>query len=290
VKILGVGIATLDIINTVDGYPVEDSEVRAVQQRRSQGGNSVNTLTVLSRLGHQCSWAGTLADDAASDFVRQQMLCEPIDIQHALVVEGASLPTSYVILNTENGSRSIVHYRDLPEFSSESFEKIDLDEFDWVHFEGRNIAELEKMMQQLLARDFHHFSLEIEKPREGIEALFTLPAVLIFSRDYLHHTHKGVKDFFEDLRKDDIKATMYCAWGKAGGWAMDKQGKLYQQPACNPQTVVDTLGAGDAFNAGIIDGELNKLAVEQALANACKVAGFKCGLQGFDGIEQVWAS
>lgn len=287
-NILGVGIATLDIINSVDGYPVEDSEVRAVEQRKSCGGNSANTLTVLKRLGHDCSWAGTLADDAASDFVSQQLLSDFIDIQYAKVVEGASLPVSYVILNTENGSRSIVHFRDLAEYNSESFEQIALDEFDWIHFEGRNVAEIEKMMRHLLAKNFHHFSLEIEKPREGIDALFSMPAVLMFSRYYLHHTHKGVKDFFEELRQDGIRADMYCAWGKAGGWAMDKQGKLFQQPAWNPQTVVDTLGAGDAFNAGIIDGVLSELTVEQVLANACKVAGFKCGLQGFDGIEQVW--
>lgn len=286
-KILGVGITTLDIINSVEGYPAEDSEVRAVQQRKSRGGNAANTLTVLNRLGHNCAWAGTLADDEASDFTRQQLLSEPIDIRHALVVEGASLPTSYIILNTENGSRSIVHFRDLPEYSCETFKKINIDEFDWIHFEGRNVAELEKMMRHLQASNYHYFSLEIEKPREGIEKLFTMPEVLVFSRDYLHQTHKGVKDFFEDLREDGVEATLYCAWGKAGGWAMDKEGKLYQQPAWKPETVVDTLGAGDAFNAGIIDATLNDLPVEQVLAKACKVAGFKCGLHGFDGIGKV---
>ncbi|MBT8440079.1 MAG: ketohexokinase, partial [Gammaproteobacteria bacterium] len=201
-KVLGVGVATLDIVNHVAGYPSEDSEVRAVQQRKSRGGNAANSLTVLNRLGHHCSWAGALADDTASEFVRQQLLSEPIDIRHAVVVEGASLPVSYIILNIENGSRSIVHFRDLPEYHSEAFEIIDIDEFDWIHFEGRNVTELEKMMRHLRDSGFHHFSLEIEKPREGIEALFTLPKVLVFSRDYLHHTHKGVKDFFEELRAD----------------------------------------------------------------------------------------
>ena len=287
-KVLGVGVATLDIVNSVDGYPVEDSEVRAVQQRKSRGGNAVNTLTVLNRLGHQCSWAGTLADDSASELVRQQLQSEPIDIQHAEVIEDANLPTSYIILNTENGSRSIVHFRNLPEYGSNAFEKVDIQAFDWIHFEGRNIPELEKMMRYLQANQFQRFSLEIEKPREGIEALFTMPDVLIFSRAYLHHTRKGVKDLFSDLRQDGVTADMYCAWGKAGGWAMDKQGRLYQQPAWKPKSVIDTLGAGDAFNAGIIDGVLNDLASEQVLTNACKVAGFKCGLQGFDGIGQVW--
>lgn len=37
-RILAVGIATLYIINTVDGYPAEDQEVRASAQRVARGG------------------------------------------------------------------------------------------------------------------------------------------------------------------------------------------------------------------------------------------------------------
>ena len=35
-RILGVGIATLDIISTVQRYPAEDGEVRAIAQRRGR--------------------------------------------------------------------------------------------------------------------------------------------------------------------------------------------------------------------------------------------------------------
>jgi ketohexokinase len=284
---LGVGVATLDIVNYVAGYPEEDSEVRALRQRKSRGGNVTNTLTVLSRLGHGCSWAGMSSNDAASDYIREELLAESIGIDYVTEVKEASLPTSYITLNTENGSRSIIHFRDLPEYSFESFEKINLDDFDWVHFEGRNIPELEKMMRFLHANNFQHFSLETEKPREGIEVLFNKPAALMFSRDYVRSTHKGVKDFFEDLRQDGIEVPLYCAWGKAGGWAMDGSGKLFQQPAWVPENLVDTLGAGDAFNAGVIDRTLQGLPANQVLEYACKIAGFKCGLNGFNGIEKV---
>ena len=47
-KILAVGIATLDIINTVDRYPEEDSEIRALSQHQTRGGNATNTLRVES--------------------------------------------------------------------------------------------------------------------------------------------------------------------------------------------------------------------------------------------------
>jgi len=71
--IIGVGIAALDIINSTDGYPVEDTKIRAVAHNVRRGGNTANTLSVLSQLGHQCSWCGTLGDDAGSEVIKQDL-------------------------------------------------------------------------------------------------------------------------------------------------------------------------------------------------------------------------
>ena len=45
------GIATLDIINQLDHYPLEDSEVRALNQISRIGGNAANSSIVLQQLG-----------------------------------------------------------------------------------------------------------------------------------------------------------------------------------------------------------------------------------------------
>ena len=47
-RILGIGIATVDVVVDVDHYPLEDEELRASSQRVSRGGNATNTLTILS--------------------------------------------------------------------------------------------------------------------------------------------------------------------------------------------------------------------------------------------------
>src|SRR3569623_1531043 len=130
-RILGIGTATLDIINRVDGYPAEDSEVRALARRISRGGNCPNTLVVLSQLGLRCDWGGVLAE-------------EP----------------------------------------------------------------------------------------------------------------------------DAARITP------------DRDGELYHSPAFPPPRVVDTLGAGDTFNAGLIDARVRGLAVREALEQACRLAGRKCGQEG----------
>ena len=52
------------------------------------------------------------------------------------------LPTSCVVLNLTSGSRTIVHYRNLPELVLEDFVKVDLSPFSWIHFEVHAILAL----------------------------------------------------------------------------------------------------------------------------------------------------
>ncbi|MFW5426910.1 MAG: PfkB family carbohydrate kinase [Methylophagaceae bacterium] len=278
-KILAVGIATLDIINTVETYPSEDTEVRALSQRKARGGNATNTLVVLSQLGHQCHWAGVLIDEPDSVIIQQELTHFNIDSSACRVITDGKMPTSYINVSQKTGSRSIVHYRDCPEFSSADFEKIDLTQFDWIHFEGRNIKQTELMLHYLAE---HHpsmpCSLEVEKTRTGIEALFTLPSILLFSQDYsVAHHHETAQKLLNSLPKGIIAS---CTWGQQGAWAINKKQHLFHSKTYDPANVVDTLGAGDTFNAAFIDGLLNKLDLNQALTKACELAGRKCGQQG----------
>lgn len=48
------------------------------------------------------------------------------------------------------------------------------------------------------------------------------------------------------------RATLICAWAEEGADAMGPGGELVHADACPPETLVDTLGAGDTFNAAVI--------------------------------------
>ena len=120
-NILGIGIATLDIINTVDGYPKEDTEVRALSQRVCRGGNATNTLVVLSQLGHCCTWGGVWVDEPDGQRILDDLTHYGINTNPCRVETQGKAPTSYIILNQKNGSRTIVHYRNLLEFNHRSF-------------------------------------------------------------------------------------------------------------------------------------------------------------------------
>lgn len=285
-NILAIGIATVDIINTVDAYPKEDSEQRALSQKQTRGGNATNTLTVLSQLGHHCAWGGVLINEPDSQIIRQDLNTYHIDISACKQLANGKMPTSYITLNQQTGSRTIVHHRDCPEFSFADFAKIDLSQFDWVHFEGRNIAETRLMLLHLKKNHPQlPCSLEVEKPRPEIELLFELPNVLLFSQHYAQAN--GFSNAISLLSSLETNNIASCAWGKNGAWAINQHKQVFHSPAFPPQQVLDTLGAGDTFNAGLIDQLVNHGEIHAALTFACRLAGHKCGQVGFDHLTQT---
>lgn len=286
--ILGVGIATLDIINHLDGYPIEDSEVRADAQQICRGGNATNTLAVLSQLGEQCEWCGVLANDPGSQTIRQDLQHHRIGFQHCRVQEDGATPTSYIILNRQNGSRSIVHYRDLAELDLATFKHHDLGRYQWLHFEGRAVNETLLMMQYAKQQQPHlPCSLEIEKPREGIEKLFPKADVLLFSRHYAEaNGYQSATDLLHAIQPQAPHARLICAWGDQGAYALEPQGSIIHAPAHKQWQVVDSLGAGDTFNAGIIHNLLAGTPLLQALHNSCYLAALKCSQQGFANLAE----
>jgi len=279
-RILAVGTATIDIVNLVDTYPAEDAEIRASDQRISRGGNATNTLVVLSQLGHRCSWGGVLANDRDSYLILGDLARHNIDINHVVRCKESSAPVSYVALSRQSGSRTIIHYRRLPEYSDRDFSLVDIAGFDWIHFEGRNVSELEKMLRRVNNGD--NCSLEVEKPREGIEKLFPRVGLLMFSSSYARH--RGFQDgaaFLSAVRNEVEAGTlMTCSWGERGAWGVGQNGSIRYSPAYLPCTTVDTLGAGDVFNAAVIHGVAVGNDLKKILPAACKLAGEQCGREG----------
>lgn len=297
-RILGVGIATLDIINTVDRFPEEDSEVRALNQVRRRGGNVTNTLVVLSQLDHQTTWAGTLADDYHSQIIRDDLVRYSVDMSPVSAIPQAHVPTSYVALNQQNGSRTIVHFRDLDEYDFDSFSKIDLSMFDWLHFEGRNIDQTLMMLEHArktvpqVPR-----SVEIEKTRDRIGELCGLADLLLYSRSYVQEaarawntpdtsssTGRIPEVFLEQMYQQISSADHVCTWGESGAYGIDRNGATYHVPASKPDRLIDTLGAGDTFMAGMIHGKLAGMDFPSSMQLATELAGKKCGQYGFDGL------
>jgi len=282
-KILGVGIATLDIINTVEDYPEEDTEIRALRQSIRRGGNSTNTLVMLSQLGHQTYWHGTIADDASASQILNDLSAYSVNTEQAICITNSTSPTSYITLNQKNGSRTIVHYRNLPELEFSSFPEIELSEFDWFHFEARNISETKKMLSHI--KQTHPdtpCSVECEKNRDNIDQLYKLADVLIFSKNFcLENGFNDARSFLRNF-KPGKNQQVVIPWAEQGAYTLSIEGNINHVITETVNSIIDTIGAGDAFNAGLINGLLESNSIEKAAQLGNHLATFKITQLGFD--------
>ncbi len=280
-KILLTGIATLDIINHVDHYPIEDEELRASSQQISRGGNAANTAVVLSQLNHQCQLATTLADDSAGTLIIKDLKKFNVSFNSELTIKNSSTPTSYITVNKNNGSRTIVHYRNLPELTFEQFDKIKLSDFDWFHFEGRNINQTYKMIKKIKHNN-KMISLEIEKERKDFDQLFPLADILMISKPFAQNlSFDSAKECLNHFAKKYPHALISCTWGKQGAWLIQNN-SIFHSPAFIADKIIDTIGAGDTYNAGLIHSIINNTPLDKAIEFACKLAGKKCAQSGFN--------
>lgn len=278
------GIATLDLVNRVAVYPSEDDEVRALDQRRVRGGNVTNTLSILAQFGRRCRWVGTLGADAAAAMILDDLRRRGIETADVRSIPGGATPTSYITLSQATASRTIVHYRDLPELSADDFARVALDDIAWVHFEGRNPAETARMIARVRAEapDIR-VSVELEKRREGIEQLLEGPDIVLVSRAFaLSSGFSDAASYLRDLVARTKAELCVVAWGAEGASYCLRDGVIESLPAQAPERVVDTLGAGDVFNAGVIHGLLDGRPAYDSVATGIRLAGIKCGRLGLD--------
>ncbi|MAE71089.1 MAG: hypothetical protein CME06_11560 [Gemmatimonadetes bacterium] len=283
-KIIIVGASTLDIVSEVTQYPAEDQEVRATRREERVGGNGANTARVLAGLGHEVTLLSLWSRDEAGRRIARELEGIGVDIRHCREVASGSTPTSHIVLSRATGSRTIVHSRDLPELELDDLERIDISDVDWIHFEARESPEMLRMLTA--ARGIAgaaKISLEIEKERTSIETMWPISGTIVFSRAFAHaRGFENADDLLYRVRRSAPEANLVCTWGEQGAFGLEDE--IFHVPAFVPPKVVDTLGAGDVFNAGLIDALARGATFPDALSRACRLAGEKVGRQGFEGL------
>uniref|UniRef100_A0A3P8X3Q9 Ketohexokinase n=1 Tax=Cynoglossus semilaevis TaxID=244447 RepID=A0A3P8X3Q9_CYNSE len=297
-KILCVGLVCLDIINVVDKYPEEDTDSRCLSQRWQRGGNASNSCTVLSLLGAPCAFMGSLSAGPVANFITSDFSSHDIDVSGVVWQLKGQTPCACCVVCLSSGSRTVVlSDTNLPDVTAEDFTKVDLTQFKWIHWEGRNAEEQLKMIQRvdkynssLPQQQRIAVSVEIEKTREPLYQLFPHGDVVFVSKDVarqfgFHSAEDAVKGLYPRVKQG---AVLICAWAEQGADALGPDGIVVHSDAFPPETVVDTLGAGDTFNAAVLYTLSNGGTLQEALTFGCKVAGRKCGFHGYDNIGECF--
>ncbi|KAK3563583.1 hypothetical protein QTP86_030941 [Hemibagrus guttatus] len=254
----------------------------------------------------QCSWpasvvicnqtSGTRTILHMNSFIVGDFSRRGVDISAVAWQPCGETPCACCIVCQTSGSRTVVLYdTNLPDVCADDFSKLDLSRFQWIHFEGRNADEQVKMIHQVRSYNATQeeknritVSVEIEKTRPSLYQLFPHADVVFVSKDVamhfgFHSASTAVKGFYSRVKDG---ASLICAWAEKGADAMGPDGTVLHSDAFPPENLVDTLGAGDTFNAAVIHSLAKGGSLQEALTFGCQIAGKKCGVHGYDGIAE----
>ncbi|KAI1306703.1 hypothetical protein EDD11_004706 [Mortierella claussenii] len=303
-----VGATYLDTIMHVKSFPSEDTKQRSERVEQRRGGNAANTAEILAQDPRTKIWYMSSMPSQSASKVLLRALEENNVKTEACVYHSSQMapPQAYIISTMDTGTRTIISHSMLPDLTLDEFiKKFDAAcmkagsdivqmscPFRWIHFEGRGM-DVYKMVDHVEAmyirQGWRHkltISVELEKgDRPGIQNLLQQADVCFFSKLYAQTLgFDRPEDFLASIGTYcKPTATLFCCWGAMGAVALHLEtGTRFSSSAGKIDVVVDPVGAGDTFIAGVILAlGVRGYDIGRGLRFACELATQKCGQYGF---------
>jgi ribokinase len=268
IDVLGLGEIVIDLLMKIPRFPKPDEKIYVLNSEKQAGGVTANFCVGVSRQGLRVAFFGGVGDDEEGVYLRKALQKELVDDRYLFTLKSKVTPINIVIV-TEDGDKSILqseHMRlTLP--SKKLIIKEIIQKSRHLHLTAINYEtalkavklakeiglttslDLESQVVREYQKQLHHLLeyIDILLPNKGGAYEFTL------SDDPYKASHS--------LLEYGPKVVLLTLGSEGVLLSTRKEQRLF--PAFNIDNVVDTTGAGDAFNAGFISSFLeNKSLVE----------------------------
>lgn len=264
---IGFGALNLDKIYRVDKIPGKDEEGFVKDLQLYPGGSAANTIVGLARLGIKTAYIGKVGDDLEGKILLEDLKKEGIETKAVIKANGRS--GTAMIFVDEEGNRAILV--DPGVNDTIRFEEIDLElvkKFELLHltsfickngFDSLN-------SQKKLVNEFEVVSFDPGMPyaERGVkEMLPILKRTTIFlpNRAEIEKLFgMDYKSSAEECLKLGVQVVA-VKLGSQGCWIKTSGKEITVKPFA--VKVIDTTGAGDAFNTGFLYGFLKGRDLEE---------------------------
>jgi sugar/nucleoside kinase (ribokinase family) len=210
--ILCVGIAALDLIATADHFPTPDEKMRSQTLSYFGGGNAANTACGLGKQHHllQCSLLAGVGDDPNGEIILQS-LRDDYHVKTDLCQTFPNSPSPFSYILVVGDTRTSIHQPAHGELTVEHVGRgvlpdSVLRQFTAVHFDGRYpeaaIALADRCVQLNIP-----YSLDVERPREGLDRLLHHASLVVVNESYCHTVMMQTQQPELEQHDDDDDAT-----------------------------------------------------------------------------------
>ncbi|MDT2849263.1 sugar kinase [Vagococcus carniphilus] len=291
---------------------VDKSLKEAKHFQKFLAGAEVNVAVGVSRYGHSTQYITALGKDPFGDFIIDELKKNQIGTDY--ISETTDYWTAFQLKDrVSQGDPSIHYFRKgsaAAHFEKSVLDKIDFSETKFAHLSGifpaiseealesfRYFVELLEEHQIMTTFDpnlrpqlWKSKELMIETINElASHANIILPGInegeiLMGSRD-----PEEIADFY--LANGKATQVVIVKLGEEGAFVKHREGESYTVPGFSVEQVVDTVGAGDGFAAGLIsalmDGERMEEAVIRANATGALAVQSPGDNDGYPTIEEL---
>jgi len=263
VSVVAVGDANIDLVAPTKSLPIKGEEVLVEKVEMCPGGSAANLSVAVARLGVSAGFIGRVGNDFLGQFLIKQFEKENVDISQLQVDDKVGTALLFVIV-TENGERTMYTFRGANVYLSS--EQVDMDyvrNADILHVSGytlisdpqRNTA-LQILDTAKKAGVFISFDVGVLAPVKAASCVHSiLPLIdLLFLNELEATSLMGIKP--PESAAESILSLgpeiVALKLGERGCLVLTKR-KRFHSPAFKVE-VMDTTGAGDAFDAGFLLG------------------------------------
>jgi sugar/nucleoside kinase (ribokinase family) len=274
-----VGVATLDAIALVDGFPAPDDRVIASEVVYAGGGPAATAAVAAARLGVRSAFVGTVGDDDNGRAILAGLEAEGVDVRGVTVAPGQASAASVVVVDRVRDSRAICN-RPAPRIDIgagldliAAAPVVHVDHAGWAPVAASGVLETNQLL-----------SVDAGNPIPGFSAQgvgLYVPTVEALRRRY--DPTRPVADLLA-LAVADGAAVVVATDGARGSSALTATGESAFAPA-HTVSIHSTLGAGDVFHGALVAAVVRGLPLAGQLAFANVTAALSC--RGLDGRSQI---
>ena len=239
------------------------------------GGAESNVCVAVSQLGWRCGWMGRLPDTALGDIVLRVLRSDGVDVSAVRRVAGERIGTFYIEYATTPRSIQVVYDR-----ADSAAAHMTVADVDWGYLLDTRVLHLTGITPAISAGCYDLVAEAIRRAREaGVTVSFDVnyraklwgaaeagkrlrpliaDADLLFCKgadaDLLFGCGGEPQQVLTALKALTRAKVLYCTFGERGAAVLDGD-EFAAEPAL-PVQIVDRIGSGDAFAAGVLDGWL----------------------------------
>lgn len=297
--VVGLGESMLRL-SVPSGHRLEDTRTLDMEL----GGAESNVAVALARLGWRTGWVSRMPDHALAGAVLRALRADGVDVSAVKPAPGERLGTYFIEYAAAPRSTQVIYDR-----ADSAASRMGVDDIDWAYLLDTRVLHLTGITAAL-SDTCHALLLEaVARARAaGVVISFDVNfrtklwtaatageklRPLIAAADILFCKGTDARNLFgcegeprqlmQGLQALTRAAAVYCTFGDQGA-ALLSGNEFFVQPALDVQ-IVDRIGSGDAFAAGVLDGWLSGAA--STASSASDTAALREGLRRGVGLAAI---